>query len=335
MQYRTLGKTDLRVSTLGFGCGAVGGLLIKGNTAERARAVARAIDLGITYFDTAAAYGGGQSEKNLGEALGKIQTDVVIGSKIRLELHDLGDIEDAVAHHVEASLRRLGRDSIDLMQIHNLIGIQRSQEPGWLSVEDVSRVLYCFERLRDQGKIRFWGINGMGDIDAVSQCLKHEMHSIQVCYNLLNPTAAMAAPQGFPFADQGNLIGQASAKRIGVLAFRVLAGGALSGTLHRHANATGSVETIFSSGSYDLDVILGQQLWSLVEGSFADSLVEAAIRFAIGTAGVSSAVVGFSTLEQMEEATGHAAKGALSKSAISLLQKKWVSFSSNQVSIAN
>jgi len=69
MEYRELGKTGLRVSALGFGCGNVGGLMIRGTAAERERAIARAVELGINYFDTAPSYGDGQSEQNLGAAL--------------------------------------------------------------------------------------------------------------------------------------------------------------------------------------------------------------------------------------------------------------------------
>src|SRR5438132_1527810 len=66
MDYRTLGRTGLRVGVLGFGCGNVGGLLVRGTPAEQERAVARAVDLGLNYFDTAPLYGDGQSETNLG-----------------------------------------------------------------------------------------------------------------------------------------------------------------------------------------------------------------------------------------------------------------------------
>ena len=69
MEYRTFGKTGLRVSTLGFGCGNVGGLIIREEPRTRVRAVARAIEAGINYFDTAAMYGNGQSEQNLGQVL--------------------------------------------------------------------------------------------------------------------------------------------------------------------------------------------------------------------------------------------------------------------------
>jgi len=69
MEYRTLGKTGVRVSVQGFGCGNVGGLMVRGTPAGRERAVARAIELGVNYFDTAPSYGDGLSERHLGQAL--------------------------------------------------------------------------------------------------------------------------------------------------------------------------------------------------------------------------------------------------------------------------
>ena len=69
MQTRALGRTGLEVSVLGFGCGAVGGLMIRGDAADQERAVWRALELGINYFDTAQMYGNGKSERNLGRVL--------------------------------------------------------------------------------------------------------------------------------------------------------------------------------------------------------------------------------------------------------------------------
>ena len=70
METRTLGRTGLAVSVLGFGCGAVGGLMVRGNPANQERAVARAVELGINYFDTAAMYGNGESERRGGDFAG-------------------------------------------------------------------------------------------------------------------------------------------------------------------------------------------------------------------------------------------------------------------------
>ena len=69
MQQRPFGSTGLVVSALGFGCGAVGGLMVRGEAAEQRHAVSRALDAGITYFDTAASYGDGLSETNLGNVM--------------------------------------------------------------------------------------------------------------------------------------------------------------------------------------------------------------------------------------------------------------------------
>ena len=69
MDKRRFGRTGLDVSLLGFGCGAVGGLMIKGTAADQERAVGRALELGINYFDTAQMYGNGESERNLGRVL--------------------------------------------------------------------------------------------------------------------------------------------------------------------------------------------------------------------------------------------------------------------------
>ena len=69
MEYRPLGSAAIQVSEIGFGCGNVGGLMIRGERSAQVRAVARALELGINYFDTAPSYGDGQSETNLGQAL--------------------------------------------------------------------------------------------------------------------------------------------------------------------------------------------------------------------------------------------------------------------------
>ena len=84
MNYRTLGRTGIKASQIGFGCGNVGGLLVRGEPEDRTRAVARAIDLGINYFDTAPSYGGGLSERNLGRVLKDLKAEVYLGTKVGL-----------------------------------------------------------------------------------------------------------------------------------------------------------------------------------------------------------------------------------------------------------
>src|SRR6185312_11065909 len=97
MEMRTFGRTGLQVSTLGFGCGAVGGLMVRGEPADQRRAVARAIELGINYFDTAPQYGDGASERNLGRVLHELTTtaDILVGTKIRVQRGDYDRLAEA------------------------------------------------------------------------------------------------------------------------------------------------------------------------------------------------------------------------------------------------
>src|ERR1044072_8680600 len=111
---RKLGRTGLDVSLLGFGCGAVGGLMTKGGAADHERAVARAVELGINYFDTAQMYGDGESERNLGRVLKALKPNVYVGTKVRLPPTEPGRIGDAIAPSLDASLKRLQLERVDL-----------------------------------------------------------------------------------------------------------------------------------------------------------------------------------------------------------------------------
>src|SRR6267143_6957505 len=110
MQNRRLGRTDIQVSEIGFGCGPTAGLMVYCTPAEQAAAVGRAFQLGITYFDTAPIYGEFVSEENLGRALQSAGIQPHIATKVALELPDLQDIGAATRKSVEDSLRRLRVD---------------------------------------------------------------------------------------------------------------------------------------------------------------------------------------------------------------------------------
>ncbi len=147
MDYRALGKTGLQVSALGFGCGDVGGLIVRGEPAERERAVARALELGVNYFDTASQYGKGQSEIHLGQVWKALRGDAYVGTKVRLTAEDMGDISGAISRSLEASLQRLQMERVDLFQLHNRIAASRSADAQALSVQDVvETVVPAFRR---------------------------------------------------------------------------------------------------------------------------------------------------------------------------------------------
>src|SRR6476619_8168401 len=97
MQLRVFGRTGMELSVRGFGCGAVGGLMVRGDPADQERAIARAIAAGVNYFDTAVQYGDGASEENLGRVLKTLKpADAVVGTKVRLQATDTNRIESAI-----------------------------------------------------------------------------------------------------------------------------------------------------------------------------------------------------------------------------------------------
>jgi aryl-alcohol dehydrogenase-like predicted oxidoreductase len=163
MLKRTLGRSGVEISAMGLGCWAIGGLAWRGETpvgwgkivdAESLRAIRRAVDLGVTFFDTADAYGAGHSERVLGRALAGVRERVVIATKFGNlydeETRQLGGAEASpkyIRRACEASLRRLNTDVIDLYQFH--LG-------GYDSVRAVE-VRGTLEELVRAGKIRFYG----------------------------------------------------------------------------------------------------------------------------------------------------------------------------------
>jgi aryl-alcohol dehydrogenase-like predicted oxidoreductase len=315
-----LGRTGLKVSALGFGCGSVGGLLVRGEYPMMRRAVARALELGITYFDTASLYGDGQSEANLGAVLRELRADPIVGTKVRLKPPDLDRIETATVESVEASLRRLGRERVDLIQLHN--SFLPHTGPDWvgMTLHRFPAVLRAFETLERQGKVRFWGITGLGETELLHQALAAGgFHTVQTVYNLLNPSAGRPAPSGFPYQDYRRLIDGAAGQQMGVIAIRVLAGGALSGTPDRHPVAARSVAPIATERDYAADVAQARRFAFLVEDGTVKSLVEAAIRFVISKPEVSTALVGVSSLEQLDHAVECANRGPLPAEALGRL----------------
>src|SRR5260370_40653876 len=95
--------------------------MIRGGAADQERAVARAIELGINYFDTAAMYGNGESERNLGRVMKSLRPDIRVGTKVRIPAGERNRIAAAVTASLEASLQRLQLDGVDLVQLHNHI----------------------------------------------------------------------------------------------------------------------------------------------------------------------------------------------------------------------
>lgn len=328
MDYRPLGRTGLRVSTLGFGCGNVGGLLVRGTPAERERAVARGIELGINYFDTASIYGDGLSEQHLGQALRALRADVLVGTKVRLAPADLAAIPAAIVRSTDASLRRLGRERVDLMQFHNPIALDR--RGTWVSTKDMLQTIVpALARLVEHGKARFVGFTALGDTPAVLETVADgRIETAQVCLNLLNPTAAVEVPAAFPAQDFERLLPRCHERGVGTIVIRVAAGGALSGVEARHPIASPPPEPIASGADYATDVRRARRLQPLVDEGHVESLVEASLRFAVGVQAVSTVLLGYSSLEQLEYAAACVAKGPLPAATLARLRELWTGLAS-------
>jgi aryl-alcohol dehydrogenase-like predicted oxidoreductase len=316
MERRTLGRTGLSLSVLGYGCGAVGGLMVRGTAADQERAIARAIELEINYFDTAALYGNGESERNLGRVLASLRPNILLGTKVNLAPAERSRIGDAVVASLEQSLRRLGRDSVDLFQLHNTI----STGPGdrMLAPDLVlDQVVPAFERLRQQGKTRFFGFTAVGDSTALHRLIDARVFdTAQISYNLLNPSAGAALPPNYPAQDYGQLLERARAAGMGTIGIRVLAGGALSGSAARHALASPPPEPIGSATSFDADVERARRLEPLVREGYAGDLIEAGLRFVIAHPALTTVLVGTSTIEQFEHAAAAVERGPLPRAAL-------------------
>jgi aryl-alcohol dehydrogenase-like predicted oxidoreductase len=320
MEMRKFGRTGLKISILGFGCGAVGGLMVRGAPADQERAIARALEAGVNYFDTAVQYGNGESEKNLGRALEKLKpATAIVGTKVRLPAADFGRIEEATAKSLEGSLRRLGMERVDIFHLHNAITVEGGGES--LSVKQVlGELVPAFERLRQKGMIRLLGITAVGDTAALHQVIDaHAIDSAQVVYNMLNPSAGEAVPSRYPAQDYGLLFDHCQAAGVGVIGIRVLAGGALSGSAERHPIASPPPEPIGSAASYDGDLERARRLTPLVDAGFAESLAEAATRFAISHPAVGTILVGMATPQQFEQAFAAVQKGPLPRAALDRL----------------
>ena len=176
MRFRKLGRSDIEVSVICQGCWSIVGGFTWGpqDRDESVAALTAAMDAGITFFDTAPAYGDGESEAMLGQVLGRTRRDVVIATKISRQ--DLAPA--ALRRSCEQSLRRLKTDVIDLLQIH------------WPSDEvRVAESLAAMARLRDEGKIRAIGVSNFGAGWLEPALAAERIESNQIAFNLLFRTA--------------------------------------------------------------------------------------------------------------------------------------------------
>lgn len=330
MHERTLGRTGIRVSEVGFGCGNVGGLMVRGSHQEQVEAIRRALQLGFTYLDTAPAYGNGASETNLGAVLAELRPQVVVGTKVRLAPDAMRDARGAILRSVEASLRRLRRSTVDVVYLHNPLGAGGAEGASASGALTASQVLGpngaadALEHVRAQGLTRAIGFTGTGDTDALHQVVESGRFDVmQAYYNILNPSARQVMPSTFTAQDFRLLIRRAAEQGMGVVAIRVMAGGAIAGPEARQGHAAREMGgAMAAGGDYASDEARAKALDSLVPQEAA-SRAELALRFVLQNPDVSTALVGFSSLRQIQEAAACSGRPPLPEKVLSALEKAW------------
>jgi aryl-alcohol dehydrogenase-like predicted oxidoreductase len=333
MQYRLMGRTDLAVSEIAFGTGGTAGLMIRGSFEEQVRVAARAIELGINYFDESPDYGDGVSETNLGRVIKELGIRPIINTKVEVRNENLDDIAGHVERSVDESLQRLGVDWVDIVQIHNGPVAAKPDLQGRayniLWIEDYLRpkgALEGLERVLRAGKTRYVGFICRGnDGPQVRQLIDTgRFHLINLVYNLINPSAAAASIPGFhPSADFGGVIDYAAEHGVGVAVYNPLASGMLTDNTLRGGDPhpLAGVGRSRESDAYRENVRRAQSLGFLSRPG--RSMAQAATRFVLDHPGVTTFLGGFSGIEHLEEAVPVTSQPPLSTEEMVRIQLHW------------
>jgi aryl-alcohol dehydrogenase-like predicted oxidoreductase len=295
MKYRILGRTGLKVSELSFGAWAIGGNQhgnSYGSTNDEAsiRAIQRSLELGCNFFDTADVYGWGHSEEVLGRGLreaGKLN-EVYIASKVGGNFYNPGGkvVTDFSVKYIrfalEESLKRLGREYLDLYQLHN---------PSRPLIED-GQIFEVLDELKKEGKIRHYGVS-IHSVQEGLACIKSgKPDTIQLVYNLFSLVQSdHPAEQLFPQAEDAN---------IGLIVREPLANGFLTGKQRLDtAYEAGDIRASWPSNYRSFKIRSAEALRFLEKPG--RTLAQAALRFALDQTGVSTVIVGVKTPQQAEE----------------------------------
>ena len=307
MKHRTFGRSGIQVSEIVFGAGAVGGILIHEDDATKREAIRRAIAGGINWIDTAAQYGNGKSEEALGWLLPEARATPYLSTKFGLDVENLQDIPAQIEERLMASLARLRRSSVDLLQLHNRIG----STPGGrvMTVEQIlgrNGVVDGLERLREKGLIRHMGITAIGETASVCEVIRsRRFDSAQVYYNLLNPSAGRSMPEAWTGQNMGGIIEACRSSNVAVMAIRIFAAGIIA-TDQR----TGRESVLISDTSVAGDERKTKAVFDAI-GPDEGTRAQVALRFVLANPDISCAVIGSAELRHVDEALEAAAMGPL------------------------
>ncbi|HYG38867.1 MAG TPA: aldo/keto reductase [Cytophagales bacterium] len=286
MKYNQLGKSDLHVSEIGFGC-----MSLAGDESESVKLLQEAFSEGINYFDTADLYDKGENEKIVGRALKGIREKVYLGTKVGNQRRkdgsgwDWNPSKKYILTAVEGSLKRLQTDYIDLYQLH-----------GGTIDDPIDETIEAFEILKQQGKIRFYGISSIRP-EVIREYIKRSaIVSVMMQYGLLDRR------------PEESCLDLLEKNKIGVFARGVLAKGLL----------VNKNPVPFLSYSFD-EVQNAADAIKAVAGN-TRSATETAIRYVFHQPAVSAAIIGVRTRQQLKEACAIAGSRPLSDTEIQKLK---------------
>ena len=328
MRYRRLGRTGLLVSEIGFGGGGIGGVYGERSEEEAGRAVGRALELGVNFFDVAPAYGDGLAERVLGEALAGAREHVVIETKVALTEERFGDLNGFVRRSVEQSLSRLGTDYLDVLLVHNPLSSVRGrpvQRPGDIQMVTAADALAIgdeLRRLQEEGVVGFLGFTGWRCTRAaLVELLDSGLFDvIQVEYNLFNQSAVEAPLPGqdvtpletletdpdldmagwaYRPIDQHLAISLATERGVGVVCIRPLAAGLLSAQLDR-PDEPGTQMDLLRRRAAALSFLTERGGRTLAQAAFA---------FSLANPSIATVIPGVKNAAEIEDAV-HAARAA-------------------------
>lgn len=317
MKHRLFGRTGIKVSEIIFGAGTVGGILFLKDDATQREAIRRALAGGINWFDTAAQYGNGKSEEALGRLLPEAGAAPHLSTKFNLDADNLKDVPAQIEERLMASLGRLDRSSVDLLQLHNRI----ASKPGGrvMTVEQIlgkNGVADGMERLREKGLIRHMGITAIGEAAAVCEVIRSgRFDSAQVYYNLLNPSAARKMPKAWTGHDFSGVIEACRAHGVAVMAIRIFGAGIIA-TDERH----GRESMLTANTSVPEEERKTKAVFAAI-GSGHGTRAQVALRFALSNPDVSASIIGSAELHHIDEALEAEKMGPLPADVVSRLDK--------------
>jgi len=312
MKYRRLGRTNFEVSEIGYGAWGIGGKQwLGGSDDESLAALGRAIDLGVNLIDTALAYGEGHSEKLVGQVVRGAGHRIYVATKVppknRIWPAQRGiGIEqvfpyDYIVRSAEESLRNLGLDAIDLLQLH-------VWSPEWIGREEWRR---AFEDVKRSGTVRAVGISlSDHDPDSGLEAVRSGLiDTVQVIYNI------------FDQSPENALLPLCQSENVGVLARVPLDEGGLSGHLDEHTKfAPGDFRDFYFRGGRKKQV--AEHVNALRRDLGGDaSLPEIALRFCLSHPAVSSVIPGMRTQRHAESNTAVSDQGPLPTDTLSILKR--------------